>query len=113
MINNVKLFIQGFIVGLGKIMPGVSGSVMAISFGIYEKLISCFSSIKIFKQNLKFLTIILTGIILAILLGSNAIKYLLANYYINTLMFMIGLMIRGIIPLVKNVQNKNLTFKNI
>ncbi len=113
MINNIKLFIQGFIVGLGKIMPGVSGSVMAISFGIYEKLIASLSSIKIFKQNIKFIFILFGGIGLAILIGSNAIKYLLANYYIKTLMFMIGMMIPGIIPLIKNVKNKDINFKNI
>ena len=32
---NLKLIIQGFIVGIGKIIPGVSGSMMAMLMGIY------------------------------------------------------------------------------
>ena len=31
------LFIKGFIVGIGKIIPGVSGAMLAINFKIYEK----------------------------------------------------------------------------
>ena len=34
------LVLKGFIIGLGKIIPGVSGSMLAISLGLYEKLIS-------------------------------------------------------------------------
>lgn len=112
-IKNVKLFIEGFIIGIGKIMPGVSGSVMAITFGLYERLISSLSSIKKLKENLSFLIVLFLGIALAILIGSNAIKYLLTNYYINTLMFMIGMMIPGLTPLIKNVQNRELNFKKV
>ena len=34
------LFIKGFIIGLGKIMPGVSGAIIAIGLNLYEKLIN-------------------------------------------------------------------------
>lgn len=112
-IKKIKIFIQGFIIGLGKIMPGVSGSVMAITFNLYEKLITSLSSIKEFKKNISFLLFLFIGIFLAILLGSNVIKILLENYYLNTIMFFIGMMIPGIFPLVKNVKNKDLNFKKI
>ena len=35
---NLKRVIQGFLVGVGKIIPGVSGSMLAIFMGIYEPL---------------------------------------------------------------------------
>ena len=35
---NLKLILKGFIVGIGKIIPGVSGSMLAYSLGIYEPL---------------------------------------------------------------------------
>ena len=35
---NLKLILQGFVVGVGKIIPGVSGSMLAIFMGIYEDL---------------------------------------------------------------------------
>ena len=31
------LFIKGIIIGIGKIIPGVSGSLLAMSLGVYEK----------------------------------------------------------------------------
>ena len=44
------VFLKGIIVGIGKIIPGVSGSMLAISMGIYEKLLNSinnfFSDIK-------------------------------------------------------------------
>lgn len=35
---NLKLIVQGFIVGVGKIIPGVSGSMLAMFMGLYEPL---------------------------------------------------------------------------
>ena len=34
------LILKGILIGIGKIIPGVSGSMIAISLGIYEKLIN-------------------------------------------------------------------------
>ena len=34
----MDLIIKGFIIGIGKILPGVSGSLLAITLGIYEKI---------------------------------------------------------------------------
>ena len=33
------LILKGIVIGIGKIIPGVSGSMLAISMGIYQKLI--------------------------------------------------------------------------
>lgn len=110
--EKLKLFIQGFIIGIGKIMPGVSGSVMAICFGVYERIVESLSSLKNFKRNAKFMAFIGIGIVLAILVGSNVIRLLLINHYTKTMMFFIGMMIPGIVPLLKEVKNTDLTFKN-
>ena len=40
-----KVF-QGILIGLGKIIPGVSGSVIAISLGVYEKAIDIIKHLK-------------------------------------------------------------------
>ena len=44
--KDVKLFIQGFIVGIGKIIPGVSGAMFAMMFGIYEKALDIISNLR-------------------------------------------------------------------
>lgn len=111
--ENIKLFIMSFIVGLGKIIPGVSGSVMAICFGIYEKIVESISSFSSFKKNRKFMLVFASGVILAILMGSRAIKYFLTNYYLLTMMSFIGMMIPGVTSIIKNVKNEDLTFKRV
>ena len=44
------LILKGFIIGVGKIIPGVSGSMLAISMGIYQQMID---SIINFFNNIK------------------------------------------------------------
>ena len=111
--EQIKLFLEGFIVGLGKIIPGVSGSVMAICFGIYERIVSSISNFKEFKNNYKFMAIVGSGVFLAILVGSKMIKFLLINYFVYTMMLFIGMMIPGVLSLFKNVKNEQLTLKRV
>lgn len=111
--GNIKLFIQGFLVGFGKIMPGVSGSVLAICFGLYERLVASLSSLRELKKNAKFMSIMGISIFVAIVLGSNVIKYLLTNYYTKTLMFFIGMVIPGVFPIIKHVKNSDLTPRRV
>lgn len=111
--GNIKLFIEGFLVGFGKIMPGVSGSVLAICFGLYERLVASLSSLKELKKNAKFMSIMGISIFVAIVLGSNVIKYLLTNYYTKTLMFFIGMVIPGVFPIIKHVKNSDLTPRRV
>ena len=33
----MKNFFKGFIIGIGKIIPGVSGAMLAIIMGVYDK----------------------------------------------------------------------------
>ena len=90
--SNIILFIKGVIIGFAKVMPGVSGAILAISMGVYDKGINTIT--KFFdnvKENIIFLFFIGTGIIVAIILGSNIIYFLLNNYYVITMLFFIGL----------------------
>lgn len=104
----MKTFLQGFIIGLGKIIPGVSGSVMAVCFGIYERIIASLSDLTTLKRDHRFMTILSLGLLFAIVLGSNLIKILLMNWYIPTMMFFIGMMIPGLFPLIEEVKNDDL-----
>ena len=102
------LFIKGLIVGIGKIIPGVSGAVLAINFKVYERLLT---SITTFfnnpKENIKFLLIFGSGVLLSIVLGSNIILYLLNNYHFITMMFFIGLIIGGTYSFAKDIKFNN------
>ena len=90
--SNIVLIIKGLIIGLAKVMPGVSGAILAISMGVYDKGINAitrfFDNI---KENIKFLFFIGIGIIFAIMLVSNIVYFLLNNYYVITMLFFMGL----------------------
>lgn len=102
------LVVKGFIIGLGKIMPGVSGGVLAISLGVYERglgAISCFwSSI---RKNLLFLGGLGIGGVCAIILGSDMIQWCLHYYYLPTMLLFIGLMMGGFPSLMKEIKGTN------
>lgn len=90
--GNIILIIKGLFIGLAKVIPGVSGAILAISLGVYDKLlesITHFFNNK--KENFKLLLYIGIGILIAIILGSKLIYYCLDNYYVITMLFFIGL----------------------
>ncbi len=94
--------LKGFIIGIGKIIPGVSGAMLAMSLGVYEKSIKIISSFDI-KNNFKFLLQLGIGFVIAILLMSRIIIYFLDNYYLPTMLLFIGLIIGGFPSILKKV----------
>lgn len=102
------LILKGMIIGLGKIIPGVSGSMLAISMGVYYKIIDCivdfFSNI---KSNVIYLFKVFVGILLSIVLFSNVILKCLNNYYIITMFFFLGLIIGGLDDTKNKIQHIN------
>lgn len=102
---NIKLIIKGFIIGLGKILPGISGSMLAITLGIYEKLINIITNFTSnIKENIIFLLNFIIGVIIALVLFSKILLYLLNNYYSYTMYLFIGLIIGTIISFSKEIK---------
>lgn len=109
--ENIILILKGIIIGMGKIIPGVSGGILAISLGVYEKCLSVVSHpIREVKKNFKFLFLLTLGIFLSIFIMSNLIKISLTNYYLPTMLFFIGLIAGGIPSLFDEVKY---SFSNI
>lgn len=112
--KSIILGIKGFFIGIANIIPGVSGGTLAITLGIYEKLISCISHFfKNLKENIKFLLPIGIGAIISILVGSKVISYALDKYTLATILFFIGLIIGGIPLLNRKIKNKYHNISNI
>lgn len=106
--KTIILFIKGLIIGIGKIIPGVSGAVLAIILKVYDEGID--SIVNIFnnpKRNILFLLNIGIGILLGIILFSNIINYALNNYYVLTMLFFVGLIVGGIPSILKEVDRKD------
>lgn len=86
-------------------MPGVSGALLAINFGIYEKLLEVLTDFfNDWRKNLKFLLIIGGGGLLAIIFGSKLLLYLFNNCKFITMMFFIGLIISGSYNFAKTIR---------
>lgn len=92
-------FLKGIVIGLGAIAPGLSGSVLLVIFGLYQKTITAISTIfKDFKRNLQFLIPLAAGIFLGIILFSKLVDYLLINFEMQTRFAFFGFIL-GSIPL--------------
>ena len=108
------LMCKGFIVGIAKIIPGVSGAIIAISFGIYERLINILSKpLKIKKDDLKFLFFLLIGAALGIALLCKGVKWCLNVYYLSTMLLFVGLIIGGVPEVVKIVKKDRIGFIHV
>ena len=102
----IKDILIGFIIGLGKIIPGVSGSVLAITLGVYEKIIYSINNIFKDYNNIYYLGKIGIGIIISIVFFSRIIIYLLSNYYTYTIFVFVGLILGSIKSITNNTKFK-------
>lgn len=89
--------IKGILIGIANIIPGVSGGTMAVSLGIYDKLISSISNLlKDWKKSLVTLLPIILGCGIGIVGFTYAIEYLLSHHTFVTCMAFVGLILGGI-----------------
>ncbi|CDF11302.1 putative membrane protein [Mycoplasma sp. CAG:776] len=102
---NLKLIVQGFIVGVGKIIPGVSGSMLAMFMGLYEPLMEAVT--QFFDDKKKHFYLLFNfgiGLFLAIVLFSKIILFLLENYYYFTIYLFLGLIMGTVFRFKKNIK---------
>ncbi len=112
--NNVFLVLKGFVMGLANLIPGVSGGTLAITLGIYEKLIEILSNLKKkFKENIVFVLLLLVGIAAAFLTLSGPISYCLEHFVFATIMFFVGAILGGMPMLCKRIKGEKITAVNI
>lgn len=112
--EKLTLAIKGFLIGVANIIPGVSGGTLAITLGIYEKLIGAISHFfKNLKENIKFIIPIGIGAVLSILLLSRVISFCLDKYTLATILFFIGLILGGIPLLNKKIKGHYKNVSNI
>lgn len=96
----LKLIVQGIVVGIANIIPGVSGGTMMVAMGLYDKLIHAITHLKKeFKNSLKLLVPIFLGAGIAIVVLSRLFEYLLEHYPIPTNFAFCGL-IAGSLPFI-------------
>ena len=97
-----KSALLGFFIGLAVIVPGISGSTVAIIFKLYDQFLYAVGNLfKKFKQCFTFLLPIGIGMVLGVLLGFVSVKKLLEIIPFAVVCLFAGLMC-GAFPAVKD-----------
>lgn len=93
----IKNILKGIVIGISSVLPGVSGGTMAVSMGIYDKLIHCVTHFfKDFKKNVLFLCPIGIGVVISIIASAFGLDYLFETFPIQTNLLFIGLILGGL-----------------
>jgi len=118
--SNLKLFSIGFFMGSADLVPGVSGGTIAFVFRIYQKLLSGIKQVtgnfprlllqRKFRQAWQvipfaFFLPLGLGILSAILLLTNLIKFLLTNHTESVWGFFFGLVVASIFLVIRKITN--------
>lgn len=99
--------IKGIFIGIANIIPGVSGGTLALSMGIYDKLIGAVSNfLKDWKRSILTLFPIAIGCGIGIVGFAFTIEYLLSEHTFVTCMAFIGLILGGLPVLVRQLREK-------
>lgn len=105
-------FFKGIIVGIGGVAPGLSGSVLLIIFGLYQRTLDALGNLfGNFKKNLRFLLPLVAGMFVGVLLFSKVIDFFLHSYEMPTRFCFLGLIL-GTLPMVwKEVRKEGFSKK--
>ena len=99
--------IKGMLIGIANVIPGVSGGTMALSMGVYDKIIGSVSNLfGDFKRSVFNLLPILAGCALGIVGFTYAIEFLLSRHTFVTCMTFVGLILGGVPVLYRSLQEK-------
>ena len=98
---------KGILIGIGMLLPGVSGGVLAVILGIYDKVIYSINNFKRdVKGNIRFLLPLIIGIIIGAVISAKVLKFVFDRYYVEACYTFMGLVLGCIPYLVKDVKKK-------
>ena len=110
----IKNLLKGIVMVIANIIPGVSGGTMAVSMGIYDRLIHCLTHLfKEFKESMKFLIPIFLGIGIALVGLSFIIEPAFAYFPLQTNCLFIGLIVGGLPAVWQKVKGKGIKISYI
>lgn len=111
--SNILKILKGSLIGLGSILPGVSGGMIAAAFDIYKDLINALNLFT--KEPIKAVISIwqyLIGIALGIFVGFLLIKTVLDRVPLLATLLFIGLILGSIPSLIREVKSDDITVKH-
>ena len=89
--NQIKYSLAGFCMGVAELIPGISGSTIAVIFKIYPNLMTILSQLRLKNLTINLRSLsetfqlnvsvpLIFSMIIAVILCSRGINYLLSNY---------------------------------
>lgn len=110
----IKSILKGIVIGLANIIPGVSGGTMAVSMGIYDKLIHCITHLfKEFKKSVLFLLPIGIGAVIAIGGLTFVIPVMFEHFPLQTNLLFIGLIVGGLPAIWNKVKGNSIRIGHV
>ena len=93
----VKIF-QGALIGLGAVLPGISGGVLCVMFGIYKPIMELLADpIRNFRTHVPKLLPVILGVMFGFLGIANVLSFLLEKYPAPSVCLFVGLIL-GMLP---------------
>ena len=90
--------LQGAVIGTGAVLPGVSGGVLMVVFGVYEPVMALLAHpLRAFREHMRLLLPMLAGVALGFLGIARLLGFLLQNYPDPSVCLFVGL-IGGMLP---------------
>ncbi len=106
--------IKGALIGVANVIPGVSGGTLAVSTGVYEKIINAINNIrKDFKNSVKTLWPFLVGMVIGIVALAFVITFLLERFPVPTTACFIGLVLGGVPVLYSKIKDEKIKWTHI
>ncbi len=103
--------LAGFVIGVGAIIPGLSGGILAVSMGLYKPMIDAIAGlIKNFKRNFIFLLPLGLGGVIGLVLFMFLLDWLFADFRTAIICLFLGL-VAGSIPSYLREANNGAPFK--
>ena len=90
--------LQGALIGLGAVLPGISGGVLSVVFGVYRPLMELLSDpARRWRTHLRMLSPYLLGYVLGFMGVANLLAFFLEKYPAPSICLFVGL-IAGMLP---------------
>ena len=98
--KSVKDIIVGIIVGIAGMLPGISGAVICVCFGIYERLVRDFALLRVYlKKDFWFILCLVIGVFIGTVVAAKILSGAMDSYPTESQFLFAGL-IAGQIPAV-------------
>jgi len=101
----LHLVLSGFLIGIACVLPGASGGVLAVAFGLYRPMLNAaMHFFRDFRRHTRFLLPLGAGITAGILLGAMGLSRAMAQHERLMLFLFTGLIAGGIPDLLREAQ---------